>query len=210
MTNTNRRSLVGRCDLHFHSMLSRRLPFDQDHFLSLLRAARERRVDSIVLTDHIDSRDFVVVRRYLSERHLPEGDFYRVEGIRLFPGTEVETVDGAHVLIVGAYPELEALHERLEPIHVGGSFASVSTLLATVADLNVLTIWAHPFRFVGITDMSEPNSGPLSDEIARSFDAIDLNAKDIYLYGREMINHVYRAAERWELPCSPPAELSVS
>lgn len=186
-------------DLHFHTMVSRRLPFSQDHLNSMIKQAEAQGIRAIALTDHIESADYRTVHRYLQDTFNRIEGGYDAFGVRLLAAAEVETSQGVHALFIGPQSELEELHQRLSPDIRVGRFPTVKVLFEMSAPLSLLTIWAHPFRFVGsrrdgaLTDL-------LEEELISEFDAIDYNAKDLYLYGDEMDSLLRRVAKRQGLP----------
>ncbi|MFP4211349.1 MAG: PHP-associated domain-containing protein, partial [Alkalispirochaeta sp.] len=72
-------------------------------------------------------------------------------------------------------------------------------LFSLSRSLDLLKVWAHPFRFVG-RDHTRSLTGILDESLVDGFDAIDLNAKDLFLHGIEMIDLVLDTADERGLP----------
>ncbi|MFP4431705.1 MAG: PHP-associated domain-containing protein [Spirochaetaceae bacterium] len=188
-----------KLDLHFHTMISRQLPFSEDHLLQMLDGAVSNGIGTIAITDHIESADYGTVRSYMRRTFPFTQGGYDVRGLRVFPGTEVQTSEGIHVLFLGLEEELDELHRRMEPMIQTGYYPSLRELFARSSSLELLTVWAHPFRETG-TDGVRFLRDLADEEDLPHFDALDLNAKDIYLHGEQMVSHVQTAAVGQGLP----------
>jgi predicted metal-dependent phosphoesterase TrpH len=190
---------LAKFDLHFHTMISRQLPFSEAHLRQMLDGAMSNGIGTIAITDHIESADYGTVRSYMRKTFSFNRGGYDVRGLRVFPGTEVQTSEDIHVLFLGAEEELDELHRRMEPMIRSGHYPSLRELFSRSGTLELLTIWAHPFRETG-TDGARSLRDLADEEDIPHFDAIDLNAKDIYLYGEQMAAHVRTAAAEEGLP----------
>jgi histidinol phosphatase-like PHP family hydrolase len=188
-----------RFDLHFHTMISRQLPFSEAHLLQMLDGAVSNGIGTIAITDHIESADYGTVRGYMRRTFRFEQGGYDVRGLRVFPGTEVQTSEDIHVLFLGLEEKLDELHHRMEPMIRSGHYPSLKELFSRSASLELLTMWAHPFRETG-TDGARSLRDLADEEDLPHFDAVDLNAKDIYLHGELMVSHVRTAAAERGLP----------
>ena len=188
-----------KCDLHFHTMISRKLPFSEYHLNSMIGEARDQGIRMVAFTDHIESADYRTVHRYLGDTFDCVDGGYDAFGVRVVPGAEVETSQDVHVLFLGQQTELDELHQRLSPDIRAERFPTVRRLFEMSESLKLLTVWAHPFRFVGVAN-HYTLSDLLAEELIAEFDAVDFNAKDLYLYGDAMEALLRRAADQLGLP----------
>ncbi len=186
-------------DLHFHTMISRKLPFSHDHLHAMIDSARRKAIRTVALTDHIESPDYETVHRYVRNTFDTIDGGYDADGVWIVPGAEVETADDVHVLFLGEQPNLAELHSRLRPDIRAGRFPSVKELLQMSRPLSLLTVWAHPFRFVGAS-RDHALTDILDEELIGEFDAIDFNAEDLSLCRNEMESLLRRAAAYHSLP----------
>ncbi|MFP4212414.1 MAG: PHP domain-containing protein, partial [Alkalispirochaeta sp.] len=188
-----------RVDLHFHTMLSRKLPFSAEHLHAMLDEAAAAGIETIAVTDHIESPDYQAVRTYLADSYPVSGDGFDVAGVNVLTGAEVETSQDVHVLLYGKNVELDEMHRRMLPLIRRNRYPTVEELFSLSRSLDLLKVWAHPFRFVG-GNHTPSLAGILDDSLVDGFDAIDLNAKDLFLHGIEMFDLVLDAAGERGLP----------
>ncbi|KAF4324944.1 hypothetical protein G195_001666 [Phytophthora kernoviae 00238/432] len=104
---------------------------------------------------------------------------YRLrDGLRIFPGMEVDIQETGHILLMGQKEHILAVRSGLEQYTAKDSFIPFAELLDLAEAWPLLKIGAHPFR----------ESTPLYQldrDLLGRLDAFDLNAKDMYQYGIE-------------------------
>jgi predicted metal-dependent phosphoesterase TrpH len=116
-----------RIDLHVHTRVS---PDALDRPEALVRAARDRGLDGIAITDH----DRGCAYNQLVDLGLADRTGEPVDGFLVIPGVEVSTKQG-HVLVLG-----EAFSS---PARAGGITAEA--LVHRARDRGLFTVAAHPF-----------------------------------------------------------------
>ena len=158
-------------DFHTHGKLAKNLPFSESYTVSLFRDAAAAGLDAICLTEHFNTLALDTLYRYIADSYDREGDCFLAEGVRVFPGLEVDVRETGHVLIVGGPEAIAAISDVLAPCHDKDAFPPLAELFAIARAHDVLIGLAHPFREGG-------NLPALDDALLRGFDFIDLNGKD--------------------------------
>lgn len=180
-------------DFHTHAKLSKNIPFLPELFTGAMREAAENGLTAVALTEHFNARGLDDMFDELDRRYPYRGDYYSVEGIKVFPGLEVDVAPHGHVLMIGDRDAVNALRGLLEPYRRDGRFPGFRELMDLTDPLPLLRIGAHPFR------ESNPLAGYPAEWLAR-LDAFDLNAKDLYVYGPAMREKVHELARNVGVP----------
>ena len=164
-------------DFHTHAKLSKKVDFSLAYFQEMAKVAVERGLDAIAITEHFNTKNFADVYRTLDEHYPYNGHYYEIEGLKAFPGMEVDIAEVGHILCIGELGQIRALREALDNHETTEKFISFAALLRLTAIYpDMLVIGAHPFR----------DSTPLIDldpALLGQLDAIDLNGKDLYSRG---------------------------
>ncbi|MBB4825249.1 putative metal-dependent phosphoesterase TrpH [Sporosarcina luteola] len=183
-----------KIDFHTHGKLSKKVNFSLDYFMELVQAAKENDLDAIALTEHFNTHRFSDVYDTLDD-HFPYIDhYYEVDGLKVFPGMEVDIKETGHILVIGKRTDLLELRKKLDPYTEKGSFIPFQELLKEAASAEFLVIGGHPYR------ESTPLHHLAGDLLAK-LDAFDLNGKDLYEKGIEKNSReVYSLAEQIGIP----------
>ncbi|WP_151735168.1 PHP domain-containing protein [Paenibacillus tengchongensis] len=169
-------------DLHTHGKLSKKSVFDPEYFRQMVYEAKENGLDALALTEHFNTLNFFGMYAALDEMYPYNGHYYDAAGLKIFPGMEVDIAETGHILLIGRKEEILEVRAALEPYTREGHFIPFRQLLDLADSRGLWKIGAHPFR----------RSTPLhhlSTELLVRLDALDFNAKDIYVQGEE----AYRA-----------------
>jgi len=167
-----------RIDLHTHGKLSKNSDFSVDYFTEMVNEAKASGLEALALTEHFNTRNFYEVYETLDRLYPYNGEYYDADGLRIFPGMEVDIQETGHILLVGQKEHILAVRSGLEQFTAKGSFIPFAELLDMAEAWPLLKIGAHPFR------ESTPLY-PLDRVLLGRLDAFDLNAKDMYQYGIE-------------------------
>ncbi|WP_458464660.1 PHP domain-containing protein [Paenibacillus sp.] len=167
-----------RIDLHTHGKLSKNSDFSVDYFTEMVTEAKSSGLDALALTEHFNTRNFYDVYETLDRLYPYNGEYYDADGLRIFPGMEVDIYETGHILLIGQKEHILAVRAGLENYTAKGSFIPFANLLDLAEAWPLLKIGAHPFR------ESTPLY-PLDRSLLERLDAFDLNAKDMYQYGIE-------------------------
>lgn len=175
-------------DLHTHGKLSKKTHFSLDYFLSMAREAKENGLHAVALTEHFNTLHFADMMDQLDHHFEYKGDYYVVEGLKVFSGMEVDVANKGHILIIGNRSHIRVLRQQLEPHTAKDSFIALEELMNRTDGYPLLRIGAHPMR----------ESTPLTHHDAdtlRRLDALDINAKDLFQYGFGMADQVRQFAD---------------
>lgn len=183
-----------KIDLHTHGKLSKKVEFSLEYFLDMINKAKENELDAIALTEHFNTHRFADVYDTLDREFPYMNDYYEVEGIKVFPGMEVDIQEIGHILLIGRREDIFDLREKLEPYTLKGQFIPFKLLLEEASQYELLKIGAHPFRET--TPLHHIDRTLLSQ-----LDAFDLNGKDLFEQGvAENSDKVFPFAKRMGLP----------
>lgn len=180
-------------DFHTHSKLSKKAPFSVSLFTEAMKEAKEAGLDAVALTEHFNAHGFQDVYNRLDEHFPYQHHFYDVNGVRVFPGIEVDAKEGGHFLFIGSRENIRHFSYQLEPYQSKENFLPIKEILALAKPYSFLKIGAHPFR----------SSNPLTqheDEVFTQLDALDLNGKDLYNMGRKMKDKLMMFSYEKNLP----------
>lgn len=183
-------------DFHTHVKLSKKTVFSPEWFVEAIREAKLNGLHAIAMTEHFNTLRYLDIYAYLDATYPYREDCYDIDGLKLFPGMEVDVQNGGHILVIGSREAVLALRDALEPHCAPDRFIALEQLLdwAEPYRERLLIIGAHPFRD------SNPLTRHRPETLAR-LDALDLNAKDLFTYGPSMREQVEAFARQLGIPC---------
>lgn len=165
-----------KIDFHSHVKISKKSTFMPTYFKEMMCEAKESGLDAIAMTEHFNTDRFNDVYQYLAENYQYEHGYYLIDGLKLFPGIEVDVKEVGHILLIGDRDDIVAIRASLENHTKQANFIAFKDLLDIADHYELLKIGAHAFR----------KSTPLhhhDPEQLKRLDALDLNGKDLYTYG---------------------------
>ena len=163
-------------DFHTHGKISKKVSFSLEYFSEMVNAAKKNGLDAFALTEHFNTHQFFDVYDTLDKEFPYVHDYYDVNGVKVFPGMEVDIQEKGHILFIGSREDIRGLRLKLNPYTEKNHFIPFHTLLAEASEFNFIKIGAHPFR----------ESTPLHHidrELLTKLDAFDLNGKDLFEQG---------------------------
>ena len=161
-----------KIDFHTHGKLAKKLPFSSQYTDWLFAEAKEAGLDAICLTEHFNTLGFQEVYEYIKNNYEQDGDTFLANGLRIFPGMEVDIAEGGHILVIGKMEDILVLNNSLKDYMEKGSFLPFEQLLTLLDTYPVIVGAAHPFR--------EGSKIPtLPTYLLEQLDFIDLNGKDM-------------------------------
>lgn len=162
-----------KLDIHTHGKLAKKLPFSPEYTDWLFCEAKKAGLDGICLTEHFNTLGFAEIYDYISGRYEQDGDTFRTEeGLRIFPGMEVDIAEGGHTLVIGNMRTILEMNKRLEPFKEKGKFLPFSRWADMAGDYPVIFGAGHPYRSGG-------HIPELTKEELDKFDFLDYNGKDL-------------------------------
>lgn len=161
-----------KIDFHTHGKLAKKLPFSSQYTNWLFTEAKEAGLDAICLTEHFNTLGFQEVYEYIKNNYEQDGDTFLADGLRIFPGMEVDIAEGGHILVIGQMEDILVLNGSLEDNMEKGSFLPFERLLTLLRTYPVIIGAAHPFR-----EGSQIPTLPI--HLLEQLDFIDLNGKDM-------------------------------
>ena len=181
-------------DFHTHGKLSKKVEFSLEYFKNMVKAAKYNGLDGFALTEHFNTRNFFDVYNMLDEVYPYEQGYYLVDGVKVFPGMEVDIQEVGHILIVADRATIREIRTLLDSYASKGNFIKFAQLFEVVAPFEILIIGAHPYR------KSTPLYN-LDPALLSKLDAFDLNGKDLYSMGIDANSQlVYQFAKSLNKP----------
>jgi len=165
-----------RIDFHSHVKISKKSAFMPTYFEEMMKEAKESGLDAIAMTEHFNTDRFYDVYEYLANNHHYEHGYYLINGLKVFPGIEVDVKEVGHILLIGDRTDIVEIRNFLEGHIEPEKFIPFQDLLDLADQYNILKIGAHAFRESTPLYQHDPNQ-------LRRLDALDLNGKDLYTYG---------------------------
>ncbi|MCM3767256.1 PHP domain-containing protein [Neobacillus niacini] len=166
-------------DFHTHGKLAKKFDFSVDYYMEMANHALQSGLDGVALTEHFNTKNFHEVYDTL-DAHFPyEDGHYNIQGLKVFPGMEVDIKEVGHILCIGNRQDIRALRADLNDYTEEGTFIPFEKLLNFRLSYDMLVIGAHPYR----------ESTPLKDldpSLLKQLDAFDLNGKDLHTRGIEV------------------------
>jgi len=175
-------------DFHTHAKWAKSADFSYAYYREMMRSAALRGLKAVALTEHFDTRRFGEIYGILDREALYSGSYYEVEGVKAFPGIEVDVAEGGHILLIGDRDGILEIRDRLDGHEEKGKHVGLERLLDLSEPYGCLRIGAHPYREQNPLCEADP------EQLAR-LDALDLNGRDLYRYGRAMESRVKALAD---------------
>ena len=183
-----------KIDFHTHGKLAKKLPFSTEYTDWLFREAKRAGLDALCLTEHFNTLGFEEVYRYIAGRYEKEGDsFVTDEGLRIFPGMEVDIAEGGHTLVIGTIESMLEMNRRLEPWKEKGHFLPFADWARMTEEYPVFFGAAHPYRSGG-------HIPELPVEMLEKFMFLDLNGKDLALDYEGTVSRMEALAGKLDRP----------
>ena len=181
-------------DFHIHSKITRLSCFDKNEFFKKLENAKNNGFTALILLEHSFVNGFSETYNFLKENYSYYNYYYNINGIKVFVGVEITTNEGLDVVIIGERNLILSLGEKIEVKKGKRWYLDIMELQEHLNCNDILVILAHPFRQHDIF----PN---IDKSIFNFFDAIELNASDIYEKGeKECKASTYKLSETLGLP----------
>lgn len=180
-------------DTHTHGKLAKNLPFSEQFTIRLFQEAKKRGVEALCLTEHFNTRDFDKIYAYIHDHYPREGDTFLVEGVRVFPGIEVDMAEGGHNLVIGSYETIIALREEILRQESSTEFLPAARLFPLIKQYDVIFGAAHVFR-KGCHNLELP------EELIAYYDFFDLNGKDMGVLGPNNYQKVMEVVAYYDKP----------
>lgn len=175
-----------KLDIHSHCKLTKDVDFAAEYTEVLFDSALEVGLDAVAVTEHFHTYQFEDAYNYILENSQEIGDILHYKnGLYIYPGKEVDTKDGNHILVLGNMKTILEINRALDDFKDADSFINFSSLMDLLDDYNVLRGIGHPFRKCNNIENIE-----IEDEELFRLDFVDLNAKDIHKKGEAFITNM--------------------
>ncbi|WP_054861034.1 MULTISPECIES: PHP-associated domain-containing protein [Gracilibacillus] len=182
-------------DFHSHVKISKKSSFMPEYFQEMMCEAKSNGLTALAMTEHFNTSRFYEIYDYLNHHFSYQHGYYDIEGLKLFPGIEVDVKENGHILLIGDREEILYIRRELNNHLAEDKFISFQALMDLADSKKVLKIGAHPFRD------STPLARNVGYEELTRLDALDLNGKDLFAKGVEACSTELKAlADQIHLP----------
>jgi predicted metal-dependent phosphoesterase TrpH len=180
-------------DTHTHGKLAKYLPFSKKYTQTLYKEAKKRGVEALCLTEHFNTQEFDHIYQFINQNYPRQGDAFLVEGVRVFPGLEIDMQEGGHNLVIGRYETILALREEILRLSSVEEFLPAAELFPLIKKYDVLFGAAHVYR-QGVHNLLLPET------LIQQYDFFDLNGKDMAVVGKENYPKIIDIAKKYGKP----------
>src|SRR5699024_3834369 len=180
-------------DFHTHANLSKKIKISIESLEEKMKEAKASGLTALAITEHFNATNIFELYDMLQETYPYEKDYYKIDGMRVFGGIEVDVKEKGHFLVIGSRDDILNISYLLIPYHDKDSFTPVTDLIALLDDFNVLKIGAHPLRKSTPWHHHEPS-------VLKQFDAYDLNGNDLFTDGIDMEIRVHTISDDYNYP----------
>lgn len=167
-------------DFHTHGKLAKALPFNEKYPEWMFEECKSTDLDAICLTEHFNTKSFKDFYNFVYKNSEKDGDCLIFNGLKIFPGMEIDILEGAHILVLGKFEDIMEINEKLEHNKTKETFLIFDDLMKLLDNYDLIIGAAHPFRSNGAIPT-------LRKEQLEKFDFVDLNGKDTALEGEKNI-----------------------
>jgi hypothetical protein len=159
-----------------------------------IHAARQQHINAFMMTDHFDNHDFrMIYDELLRQYSCVNDDYFDVDGVWLFPGMEVETAEGCHILLNGNLSNVLNAYEIIAPYTTEETYLPLADIFKLLEDIDLFKTYAHPFR-------PKREISRIDSTLIHSFDALDINGKDLWRFGIDHRHQVTQFAAVYGVP----------
>ena len=131
---------------------------------------------------------------FLNSNYPLIGDYYDIDGFKVFYGMEVTTEQKLDILIIGKPKQIIELRDKINIIKKDREYIDINELFKMPIQDELLVILAHPYR----NHLEFPT---LKESVVHRINAIEFNAKDLYKAGiQDMKDKVSKLASKLNLP----------
>lgn len=180
-------------DTHTHGKLAKYLPFSESYTRNIYQEAKKRGLDALCLTEHFNTQEFDKIYDFIHDNYEQDGDSFFVEGVRVFPGLEVDIQEGGHNLVIGNYETIRSLRKEILALSPSDQFLPAAKLFPLIKQYDVIFGAAHVYR-KGMHNLDLP------DELIAFYDFFDMNGKDTGLMGEENYHKILQIAQKYQKP----------
>ncbi len=168
--------------------------FMPNYFEEMMKEAQESGLDALAMTEHFNTFRFYDIYDYLEENYTYQNGYYNINGLKLFPGMEVDVKEVGHILLIGSLGDILEIRKALDSHTQKNDFISFQGLIDLTEQYPVLKIGAHAFRESTPLHHHEP-------ALLKRLDALDLNGKDLFEYDADAYySRLKKFASNLDLP----------
>lgn len=180
-------------DMHTHGKLAKALPFSESYTRTLFQEAKKRGLEALCLTEHFNTEEFEKIYHFIKNHYPKDGDTFIVEGVRVFPGLEIDMKEGGHNLVIGKMEDILSVRQEIVSRNGDKNFLSAHELFPIIRSYPIIFGAAHIYRD-GCHNIELP------EHLIDLYDFFDLNGKDTGRMGKINIKKMEKIADQYAKP----------
>ncbi len=83
------------------------------YFKEMMTEAKQNGLNALALTEHFNTTRFFDIYQFLDENYSYTQGYYDIQGLKLFPGVEVDVKEGGHILLIGDRTDIVTIRKEL-------------------------------------------------------------------------------------------------
>ncbi len=169
-----------KIDFHVHSKITSSFQFEPQYMEEYTEECKILGIDAFAISEHCHANNFAEAYRYIDGKYDKEGDCYLVNGIKVFTGIEITTLEKFDVVVISNIDAIFALKKNVDKILncENYSFIPIEKLADIINYEASIVILAHPYRRFDVF----PN---INYNVFNKFDAVEINATDLFKFDIE-------------------------
>lgn len=169
-----------KIDFHVHSKITSSFQFDPRYMDEYTDECKMLGIDAFAISEHCHANNFEEAYKYIDSKYVKENDYYLVNGIKVFTGIEITTLEKFDVVVVSNLDNIFELKRKVDNILIGEnySYIPIEKLVNLINAEVSIVILAHPYRRFEIFPDINAN-------VFNKFDAVEINATDLFKFGIE-------------------------
>lgn len=165
-------------DFHVHSKITSSFEFDPSYISAYAEECKILGVNSFVISEHCHAKNFDVAYNYIDTEYLKDNDCYKVNGINVFTGIEITTLEKFDVVVISDIYSIFELKRKIDEINSleRNDFIPIEALVNLLDSDKFIIILAHPYRRFDVFPK-------LNYKVFDKFDSVEINATDLFKFG---------------------------
>src|SRR5699024_1373245 len=137
------RRIYMQIDFHTHANLSKEINISFEDFKKKMNEAKANGLTALAITEHFNAANIIEFYEMLQAEYPYEKDYYKIEGMKIFCGLEVDVKENGHFLIIGSRDDIWTIAHLLIPYRDKDAFIQVKELIILTFYFTVLYIVVH-------------------------------------------------------------------
>lgn len=137
-----------KIDFHVHSKITSSFQFESRYMDEYTEECKILGVDAFVISEHCHASNFEEAYKYIDSKYVKEDDYYLVNGIKVFTGIEITTLEKFDVVVASTLDNIFELKRKVDNVLTieNYSYIPIEKLVNLINTDASIVILAHPYR----------------------------------------------------------------